>query len=234
MALNIGYAFDATQVDFESGKPVRWPIGDHVVKLVGGEAKQTNGKQSGYMELHLEIIQGPHKGKICSMRLSLWPEDPQSENGQKAIMIANQTIARLCHATNVYALPDGNLEHLFNIPFGVKATAQQNNDGTIKVDEKNEPYTEVKGRAIFDATHSPLRKGVPACTVPPAEQPVAYTGAPEAQSQHAPQQASWGASQAPQAQQQTPTPVAATVPQQPQPQAWQPQGAAASKPSWMK
>jgi hypothetical protein len=186
MALNIGYAFDATQVDFESGKPGRWPIGDHVVKMVGGESKQTNGKQAGYLEVHLEIVQGPHKGKICSMRLSLWPEDPQSENGQTAIRIANQTIARFCHATNVYALPDGNLEHLFNIPFGVRATPQEG-----KFDEKGEPYTEVKNWNIFDATMSPLRKGVPACTVPPAEQPVAYSGAPAVQQVQQQQTQQW-------------------------------------------
>lgn len=242
MALNIGFAFDATQEDFESSGVGKMPVGRQIVEIIGGQPKQTNGKNSGYLELHLKVIRGKDAGRVGPLRLNFWPEDPNSEQGKKSIVIARQALARLCHVTNVFGLPDGNVDPLFGIPFMVESTFQPGEEDKLEADR----YTEIKPWAIYDATGQLPRKGEMACTVPPSETPVPYSApapaAPPVQPAAAPAwpaqtQAAAAAPQqqwVPQQAQQAPAPAEqARVPAQANP--WQPNAAApAANAPWGK
>ena len=131
--------FDATKIDpsqVSSMLPVSGPEGLPVV-ITASEFKpvkddsQPDGlsKQHGYLQLDLEVIDGPFKGATGPYRLNLYNKEP------KSVEIAQRQLSAICHVVNVFKVGDSSALH--NIPFRVIVTLQKG--------ENPEKYTEVKG-----------------------------------------------------------------------------------------
>jgi hypothetical protein len=122
--------FDASKVDpTQSGGQM--PVGKHPVVIRDSELKATQDKTSGYLQLNLEIIDGPSKGTTGPYRLNLY------NTNETAVRIAHQQLSAICHAI-------GQLQEfidpavLYNRPFIVEVGLQKDPDAAAK------GYTEVK------------------------------------------------------------------------------------------
>ena len=121
--------FDANQ--FEPNKafepiPTAW----YKVAIVESEMKETKKKDGKFLELTLEVLEGPHKGRKVWDRLNLMNPNP------KAVDIARGTLSAICHAVNKMR-PDDSAE-LHNIPLDVRVAAKVRKDNV-------EVGNEVKG-----------------------------------------------------------------------------------------
>lgn len=92
-------AFDANQVDptdqFEA-----LPAGDYPVIVVDSEMKTTRDNRGQYLQLTLEVIDGPYKGRKMWDRLNL--DNPN----QQAVEIAQRQLSQICHAVGVLQVND--------------------------------------------------------------------------------------------------------------------------------
>lgn len=157
-------AFDATKFDPSQGLP-QMPVGKHPVVIVNDEIKPTKDNSGGYLELTLQIIDGPAKGQQGAYRLNLYNQS------QQAVEIAHRQFSAICHAVGVFQVTDGRQLH--NIPFMVEVGLQKDPEAAQK------GFTEVK--RIFDRNgNEPGKAGSGA----PAAQP--------AQQQPTQQQPAWG------------------------------------------
>lgn len=120
-------AFDATQV--EPNKPMDViPDGDYLVIIEHSEWKKTKAGTGTYLELSLQIVDGPQKGRKLWDRLNL--DNPN----QQAVDIAQQTLSAICHATGVMRVSDS--AQLHNLPLLAKVKVKQGENG---------PMNEIKG-----------------------------------------------------------------------------------------
>ena len=92
-------AFDANQVDptdqFEA-----LPAGDYPVIIVDSEMKPTRDNRGQYLQLTLEVIDGPYKGRKMWDRLNL------NNPNQQAVEIAQRQLSQICHAVGVLQVND--------------------------------------------------------------------------------------------------------------------------------
>ncbi len=158
--------FDARNVDPSQSAgqlPVSGPEG-HPVVIVSSEVKPTKENDGGYLQLDLQVIDGPNKGEGGSFRLNLYNKEP------KAVEIAYKQLSAICHATGIFQVADSSQLH--GQPFRVVVSAQK----------ANPEYTEVK--KILDIQGNEPGK-------PPANQqqpaPGGFGGQPQAQPQAQPQ-----------------------------------------------
>lgn len=206
--------FDATTVDPSQGS-AQLPIGKHPVIIVASEVKANKANDGGYLELDLQIQDGPNKGQIGAYRLNLY------NKSQQAVEIANKQLSALCHVVGVFKVSDSSQLH--GVPFVIEVGYQKGEDPATNPQGKG--YTEVK--RVFDIQgNEPGKKAVTTAPQP----------APQPQAQ--PQQ--WAAPVAPVAPA-APTAWAAPAPTAPAPQApsaatppWQqaPAAPAGNKPPW--
>lgn len=121
--------FNAQQFD-PTQSAGQLPIGKHPVKIVDGEVKATKNNDGGYLQLSLQIIDGPQTGTTGPYRLNLYNQNAQTAE------IAHRQLSAVAFVTGVLNIQD--VRQLFNIPFMVEVGPQ-----------KNDPqYTEVK--RVFD------------------------------------------------------------------------------------
>lgn len=202
--------FDAHKVDpsqVTSMLPVSGPEGLPVVirasdfKPVKDESQPDGlSKEHGYLQLDLEVIDGPFKGATGPYRLNLYNREP------KAVEIAQRQLSAICHVVNVFKVGDSSALH--NIPFRAIVALQKG--------ENPEKYTEVKGVKDINGSDPGKSKGVA------AQQQQQHQTAPGFQGNQQQQPVNnggdWGGNggAAPQEQQQQP------VLQQQQNTAWQP------------
>lgn len=149
--------FDATSVD-----PTQTlgglPIGKHPVVIINSEVKPTKNNDAGYLQLDLQIIDGPSKGAVGAWRLNLYHSNRQT------VEIAYRQLSALCHVIGVYQVQDS--QQLHNIPFVVEVGLQKG--------ENPEKYTEVKrvldmnGNEPGHMTHS---QAAPASAQPQPQSP---------------------------------------------------------------
>jgi hypothetical protein len=88
------------------------PAGDYVGCIISSEKKHTKSGTGAYVNLTIEIIDGPHSGRRVFDLINLWNANP------KAVEIAQRTLASICAATGVVKPTDTS--DLHNIPIGLK------------------------------------------------------------------------------------------------------------------
>ena len=118
-------AFDATTVSPDQGVG-QLPVGKHIVTIIESDMKPTKNGDGYYLQLDLEIVEGPLAGATGAYRLNLY------NSSEKAVAIAQRQLSAICHAIQVFQIEDS--EELHGFPFMVEV-AQQKDD---------EKYTEVK------------------------------------------------------------------------------------------
>lgn len=108
--------FNAAQVSPESQfAPV--PNGDYPVVITESEMKSTKSGEGQYLQLVLEIIEGPYKGRRIWDRLNL------VNSNHTAVEIAQRTLSQICHAVNHLNLQD--TVELHNKPMVAKVVVRQ-------------------------------------------------------------------------------------------------------------
>jgi len=121
--------FDATKVEpAQAPKPV--PSGEYVAQVVKSELKPTKAGNGRYLELSIQIMDGPYKGRMLWDRLNI--DNPN----ETAVLIAQQQLSALCHAVGVMQPRDS--VQLHNLPFMVRVAL-------VKRADTGEPTNEVKG-----------------------------------------------------------------------------------------
>ena len=128
-------AFDANQVD-PTNKFSAIPAGDYPVIVTASELKLTKDGTGQYLELSLEVQDGPQRGAKLWDRLNLHNNNP------KAVQIAQRQLSQLCHSVGVLQVNDS--EQLHHKPCLAIVSA--------RVEPGREPTNEVKGyKAIAGA-----------------------------------------------------------------------------------
>jgi hypothetical protein len=108
--------FNAAHVSPESQfAPV--PNGDYPVVITESEMKPTKSGEGQYLQLVLEIIEGPYKGRRIWDRLNL------VNPNHTAVEIAQRTLSQICHAVNHLTVQD--TVELHNKPMMAKVVVRQ-------------------------------------------------------------------------------------------------------------
>jgi hypothetical protein len=186
--------FDANQWD-PSQIGGQLPVGKHPVVIINSEVKATKNNDGGYLELELQIVDGPQAGTTGPYRLNLYNAN------EKAKEIAHKQLSAICHCVGVYNIADS--QQLHGIPFIVEVGLQKSPEAQEK------GYTEVK--KVFDRNgNEPGKQGQQAPAAAPQQPPAAQPQAPgEAGTwppQNQPQQPAFGGMQ-----NQPPAPVGGAV-----------------------
>jgi hypothetical protein len=139
--------FDANQVEPNASYEVL-PAGKYSVVITESEMKPTKAGTGRYLELRLQVIEGPHEGRLLFDRLNL--ENPN----EKAVQIARGTLSAICRAVGIMKLTDSGQLHDTPIVATVKVVERQDN---------GEPSNEVKGYAKYsegsvNSTPDPVAK----------------------------------------------------------------------------
>lgn len=151
--------FDANTVDTSGNDFDPIPNGEYPVMAVASEMRPTKAGTGQYLQLELEVMDGPYKGRKVWDRLNL--DNPN----EKAVQIAKAQFAALCTAVGVPTPQDSSQLH--NRPVIAKVRVSPARDG---YDASND----VKGyKAIGGA---PAQAAAPAA--PPAAAGAADTGKP--------------------------------------------------------
>jgi hypothetical protein len=170
------------------------PAGWYDVHITDSEAKPTGAGTGFYLELEMEVLNGPYAGRKVFDRLNLHNPNPV------AVEIAYKTLSAICHATGVIQVADS--AQLHNRPMQAKVAMRAAGPG--KDGQNYEASNEVKG-------YKGVGQGAPAAapmTPPPAPAAAPWTppAAPVAAPAPAPAPAPTAAPWAPPA---APAPVAA-------------------------
>ena len=200
--------FDATQWN-PAQSSGQLPIGNkQVAQIIASEVKANSANDGGFLELILEILDGPNVGSTGAYRLNLYNQS------QKAKEIAHRQMSALCHVVGIFNVSDTTALH--NKPFRIDVGYQKGQDPATNPEANG--YTEVK--KLYDINGNEPGKAPaaqqtapPVQTAPPIQQP-----APVA----APAPAPWAGGQA--------APAGTGAPPWGQPAATQP--AAAPAPPW--
>jgi len=121
--------FDANTIEpNDSFDPV--PNGDYLCIISSSEMKPTKAGDGAYLELELEVIEGPCKGRKLWDRLNL------NNANETAVKIAKGTLSAICRAIGVLQ-PTDSCE-LHDIPLMVKVVCKKRSD-------TDELTNEVKG-----------------------------------------------------------------------------------------
>lgn len=119
VAINGSNGFDASTVEPDAGfEPI--PDGEYVAIISASEMKPTKSGNGSYLQAKIEIVDGPHKGRVLFDRFNL-----QNPN-QQAVNIAMRQFSALCHAVNVIKVQDSCQLH--NIPFIAKVKCKKRAD----------------------------------------------------------------------------------------------------------
>jgi hypothetical protein len=100
--------FDATGI--EPNQPFEpLPPGSYVAQIVASEMRPTKKGDGQYLELELEVLEGPYQGWKLFDRLNLVNDNP------KTVEIAQRTLSSICHATGRMQVQES--VELHHIPF---------------------------------------------------------------------------------------------------------------------
>lgn len=131
--------FNAHEVDPNVGfDPI--PAGKHVCIITGTEMKPTKAGDGEYLQIELEVIDGPHKGR------KLWDRLILQHPNEMTVRIARGTLSSICRAVGVMA-PKDSVE-LHNLPLVASV-------GLKKREDTGEMTNVVKGYAKRGAAESP-------------------------------------------------------------------------------
>ncbi len=109
------------------------PAGDYKCVITETERKATKAGTGSYLEMRLEVIDGPSKGRLLFERLNLWNPN------EVAVKIAQQQLAALCRALGIIT-PEDSSEFL-NKPVCA----------TVKIDKGRDGYNDSNGIKTYKA-----------------------------------------------------------------------------------
>ena len=151
---HLGFDFDASRVDpREAFEPL--PSGWYTAIVEDSTIKNTKNGAGQYLELTLQVVEGPAKGRKVWDRLNLWHQSDQTRE------IAQRTLSALARAAGVLHLSDSSALHGKLVQAKVQFVAE-----TDRFPAKNE----VKGYQGAGAAAPPA---VPAPGAPAAHPPAA-------------------------------------------------------------
>lgn len=131
--------FDANAVEPNVGfDPI--PAGKYLAVITSSEMKTTKAGNGEYLELVLEVIEGPQKGR------KLWDRLTLKHPNDLTVQIAKGTLSSICRAVGVLK-PSDSLE-LHNLPL-VVSVGMKNREDT------GEPTNVIKSYAARDASAAP-------------------------------------------------------------------------------
>jgi hypothetical protein len=131
------------------------PAGDYLVYIKDSDMKPTAAGNGYYLELTLEVLDGPHTGRLIWDRLNL--DNPN----QKAVEIAQRTLSAICHAVGVLNVSDS--AELHDKPLVAK----------VVIEEPRGDYAarnQIKGyKASSAGVSAPAPAARPVASVPPPQ-----------------------------------------------------------------
>jgi hypothetical protein len=105
---NLGTTFDATNIE-----PVKvyevLPPNKYLAQIVKSETRVTKDGAGQYLQVEIDVLDGPYKGRKLFDRLNLVNANPVT------VEIAQRTLSAICHATGRMQVQDSEELHL--IPF---------------------------------------------------------------------------------------------------------------------
>lgn len=111
--------FNANEVDPNPGfDPI--PAGKYLAIIVASEMKATRNGKGEYLQLELDILDGPHKGRKVWDRLVIKHEN------QQTVEIARGTLSAVCRAVGVMAPKDS--AELHNLPLIITVGLKKRED----------------------------------------------------------------------------------------------------------
>ena len=133
--------FDAGQVEPNAGfDPI--PAGKYVAAITASEMKPTKNGKGEYLELEMEVLEGPFKGRKLWDRLTLKHPNTQT------VEIAKGTLSAICRAVNVLQPRDSVELHSLPLVASVMIKTREDN---------GEPTNTIKGYAKRDTGVAPQR-----------------------------------------------------------------------------
>lgn len=140
--------FDARHVEMASDfEPL--PAGQYTAVIMDSQFKPTKTGDGQYLELKLQVLDGPYKGRLVWDRLCL------THPNALTAKIARSRLAAICRAVNVLT-PRDSVE-LHNLPLVVKVVLTRRKDS-------GDLANEVKGYACKPAVAA---APISACSTPP-------------------------------------------------------------------
>ena len=103
------------------------PAGKYLAAIVESESKPTKNGQGEYIELRLQVLEGPCKGRSVWARLCIKHPNPET------VRIARSQLATICRSVNVLQ-PRDTME-LHNIPLVVTVRTKTRADTGEQVNE---------------------------------------------------------------------------------------------------
>ena len=117
---NLGATFDATGVD--PVKPLEvLPPGRYPAQIVNSDMRLTKDGMGQYLNLEIDVLEGPYQGRKLFDRLNLVNANSQT------VEIAQRTLSAICHATGRLQVQDSEELHL--IPFMAVVQVQPPKNG---------------------------------------------------------------------------------------------------------
>ena len=156
-------AFDATQIAPRDNSPI--PAGEYLAMIVASEWKTTKAGDGQYLQLEMQVIEGPHANRKFWERLNL------NNKNVQAVEIAERTLSAICHAVGKLNANDSEILH--DIPMVVKLAVEKGQNGNEN--------TVVKGyKAIVKSDGpAPAQQAAPVTAqATPAQRPAATGGKP--------------------------------------------------------
>jgi len=142
--------FNANDVDPNPGfEPI--PAGKYLAIIVASEMKPTRNGKGEYLQLELDILDGPHKGRKVWDRLVIKHPNPQT------VEIARGTLSAVCHAVSVMAPKDS--AELHNLPLLVTVGLKKREDtgeltNVVKAYSKRDSGPGAAGAAVANGPGS--------------------------------------------------------------------------------
>lgn len=169
---HLNQSFDASAVDPTPVFDVL-PAGDYLAMIVDSEMKPTKAGTGEYLNMTLQILDGPYKDRLIFDRLNL------VNANAKAVEIAQRQLSQICHAVNVLRVNDS--AELHDKPLVATLKVRKRPD----YNDQNEVagYKPANGAAVTThATHAaaptaPAAHQAPARTAPSAQAKPATGGA---------------------------------------------------------
>lgn len=168
---NLGGMFDANKVEPRKEFAVLDP-GDYVVAITASEVKENSKKNGHFLELTLDVLEGPAKGRKIFDSLNL--DNPSAQ----AVEIAQATLSAICHAVGKLTVDDSSQLH--NLPMVAVVTKKPKKvNGTVVEGEwRNEVNTYKPRSALAASGTAPLGAGATASPEAGSPAPAASGGLP--------------------------------------------------------
>ena len=149
--------FDAQTVEpNDSFDPI--PNGDYLCIITASEMKPTKAGDGAYLELELQVIEGPYQGRKLWDRLNL------NNANETTVKIAKGTLSAICRAVGVLQ-PTDSCE-LHDLPLVAKVACRKRDD-TEELTNVIKSYKQRDAVAVTPASSPAPAKAVATSSTPP-------------------------------------------------------------------